>query len=165
MPTLSADEVVHELIAADPEVRSALERRFGTTERTAIAAVVFSDERELAWLEGLLHPRVRRAEEEWLARLDAPLAVVEIPLLYETGGEGRFDAVVAITAPAEVREARAGVPRDARERRLLPDELKVGRADFAYVNDGTLADLDAFVGAVLASLRGRLRAPAPGAEA
>jgi dephospho-CoA kinase len=165
VPTLSADEVVHTLIAEDPQVRAALERRFGTTDRTEIAAIVFSDHDELAWLEGLLHPRVRRAEEEWLADLDAPLAVVEIPLLYETGGDARFDVVVAITAPAEVRAARGGA-LDARERRLLPDELKAERADFAYVNDGTLADLDAFVGDVLERLRGRLaEGTVPGTKA
>jgi len=81
----------------------------------------------------------------------APLAVVEVPLLYETGGESRFDAVVVITAPADVRLARRPAC-DERESRLLPDEEKVRRADFAYVNDGTLEALDAFVAGVVESL-------------
>jgi dephospho-CoA kinase len=152
IPTLSADEVVHRLIAGDDEVRAALEERFGTTDRTEIATVVFAEEAQLAWLESLLHPRVRRATEEWLAGLDAEVAVTEIPLLFETGGEDRFDAVVAITAPDEIRAARTGQNRDARGRRLIPDEEKVARADFAYVNDGTLDELDAFVGEVLERL-------------
>src|SRR6266568_961367 len=71
VPTLSADEVVHGLIADDPEVRAALQERFGTTDRAGIAAVVFADPDQLAWLEGLLHPRVRRVEADWFAGLDA----------------------------------------------------------------------------------------------
>lgn len=157
MPTLSADEVVHRLIADDPEVREALQGRLGTTERAAIAAVVFADAEELAWLEALLHPRVREAEAQWLAGLHAPVAAVEIPLLYETGSEERFDAVVAIAAPAELRAERGGGPADARAGRLLPDEAKLARADFGYVNDGTLEDLDAFVGRVLDEVQARRR--------
>jgi dephospho-CoA kinase len=153
VPTLSADEVVHRLIADDPEVRAALEARLGTIDRTRIAKIVFTDPEQLAWLEGLLHPLVLAAEEAWLAGIDADVAVTEIPLLYEVGGEDRFDAVVVITAPAAVRAARKAAG-DERARRLLPDHEKAARADFTYVNDGTLDQLDAFVGSVLEQLRG-----------
>jgi dephospho-CoA kinase len=153
IPTLSADEVVHRLIAGDGDVRAALEERFGTTDRARIAEIVFADADQLAWLESLLHPRVRRATEDWLAGLEAEVAVTEIPLLFETGGESRFDAVVVITAPEDVRASRTPQARDTRNRRLIPDEDKVARADFAYVNDGALDDLDAFVGRVLERLR------------
>ncbi len=78
--------------------------------------------------------------------------MTEVPLLYETGGELRFDAVVVITAPAEVRAERVNAPSDAREQRLIPDEEKVRRADFAYVNDGALEELDAFVADAVAKL-------------
>jgi dephospho-CoA kinase len=152
VPILSADEVVHRLIGYEPEVRAALEERFGTTDRTRIAAVVFADPDQLAWLEGLLHPRVRVVEEEWLSGLDAPVAVTEIPLLFEVGGQDRFDAVVVITAPADIRAARTDMTADARAGRLLPDDVKMARADFAYVNDGTLEQLDSFVGGVLEQL-------------
>ena len=154
VPVLSADELVHSLIAGDPEVRAALEERFGSTERARIGEIVFADPEQLAWLEALLHPRVRRLEEEWLAGLGdrAAVAVTEIPLLYEVGGADRFDAVVVITAPQHLRAARTAVARDLRADRLLPDEEKVARADFAYVNDGTLEELDAFVGDVLERL-------------
>lgn len=154
VPTLSADHVVHRLIGEDPEVRAALEERLGTTDRAGIAAVVFADREQLDWLEGLLHPRVRREQEAWLAGLDAKVAAIEIPLLFETGGEERFNAVVVITAPAHVRAGRTGRADDARAARLLPDAEKVRRADFAYVNDGTLDELDAFVGQVLDRLTG-----------
>ncbi|MGH2998321.1 MAG: dephospho-CoA kinase, partial [Gaiellaceae bacterium] len=81
----------------------------------------------------------------------APLAVVEVPLLYETGGESRFDAVVVVTAPPGVRETRRPGLAD-RESRLLPDEEKMRLADFAFVNDGSLDALDAFVGGVTEAL-------------
>jgi dephospho-CoA kinase len=125
----------------------------GAIDRAALARVVFGDPAALEALEALLHPRVVREYTAWREELgrrpDPPrVAVVEVPLLYETGGERRFDKVVVITAPPEVRAARAAVA-DAREERLLPDDEKVRRADFAYVNDGSLDALDRFVGEVL----------------
>ena len=149
---ISADEIVHDLISQDEDVRAALLERLGTTDRAEIATVVFSDRDELDWLEGLLHPRVKERQEQWFGRQDAPLALAEIPLLYETGGEERFDAVVAITAPLDVREARTSVPLAGRSDRLIPDEEKVRRADFAYVNDGSLEELDAWVARVVKEL-------------
>src|SRR3954467_14203192 len=80
VPTISADELVHDLIGRDSEVRAALTERFGTTDRGEIARVVFADKAELAWLEALLHPRVAAARDDWLEGVDAPLAVAEIPL-------------------------------------------------------------------------------------
>jgi dephospho-CoA kinase len=152
--TLSADDIVHRLLAEDDEVRSAIRERWGDDavgDRRRIGEIVFRDRGELDWLEQLLHPRTRRATDEWLATIDAPVAAVEVPLLYETGGESRFDRVVVITAPREAREGRRpGL--DEREARLIPDEEKVRRADFVYVNDGTLEDLDAFVKGVLEEL-------------
>ena len=91
---------------------------------------------------------------EQLGELDNPPAVcvTEVPLLYEVGGEDRFDSVVVVTAPPEVRAARTEVAVAEREPRLLPDTEKVAQADFAYVNDGSLEELDAFVAAVLEEL-------------
>ena len=152
VPTVSADEIVHELIANDPDVRTALEERFGTTDRGGIAKVVFADPAELAWLEALLHPRVGAVRDAWLAGVDAPVAVAEIPLLYETGGERGFDKVIVVTAPEELRRARKPIVA-ARSDRLLPDDEKVTRADFVYVNDGTTEQLDAWVGEVLSQIQ------------
>ncbi len=153
---LSSDAVVHRLIAQDAEVRASLEERFGTTDRARIAGIVFADRAELEWLEQLLHPRVRAEYAAWRDQLDdsVDVAVAEIPLLYETGGEALFDAVVVVTAPEAVRAARLpdGVLAE-RSDRLLPDDEKVRRADFAYVNDGSLAELEAFVARVLEELR------------
>ena len=75
-----------------------------------------------------------------------------MPLLYETGAEERFDKVVVITAPAKLREQRRRVTRDDRDQRLLPDREKVKRADFSYVNTGTLEELDEWVAGVMAEL-------------
>jgi len=135
-------------------VRQALEERFGTTDRARIGEIVFRDPQELAWLEALLHPRVRREELVWLGGVGGKdVAVIEIPLLYETGGEVLFDTVVVVTAPEETRRARAGERVSERSARLIPDDEKVRRADYAYVNDGSLVELGAFVARVLEELR------------
>jgi len=94
---------------------------------------------------------VVREWEAWRDRQTAPVLVTEVPLLYETGGQKRFDAVVAITAAPHIREERTEVSFD-RERRLIPDEEKLRKADHTYVNDGTLEELDAFVADVMAQL-------------
>ena len=118
-----------------------------------MGAIVFADRDELLWLEALLHPRVVAEQARWRAEQTAPLAVVEVPLLYETGGESRFDAVVVITAPEETRRERTEVA-DVTERqgRLLADEEKAELADFVYVNEGSLDDLDDFVRSVVQRL-------------
>jgi dephospho-CoA kinase len=154
--TLSADAIVHDLLANDAEVRAAIGERWGDDavgDRARIGEIVFHDRDELDWLEQLLHPKTRAAADAWLTSVDAPLAVVEIPLLYETGGESRFDAVVVVTAPPEVRAARRAGVAD-REARLLPDEEKMRLADYAFVNDGAIEDLDVFVGEVVDALCG-----------
>ena len=150
--TLSADGLVHRLIAEDDRVRAALEERLGTTDRAVIAGRVFGDREALVWLEGLLHPRVREEYSAWLEDVDASVAVVEIPLLYETGADRRFDRVVVVTAPLDVRRARSVLAGEERERRFLPDEEKVAKADYAYENTGTLDDLERFVASVLADV-------------
>jgi dephospho-CoA kinase len=78
--------------------------------------------------------------------------VTEVPLLYEANAAERFDKVVVVTAPTEVRRARSEVATADREQRLLPDGEKVERADYAYVNDGSLEELDAFVASVMDEL-------------
>lgn len=167
--TVSSDEIVHHLLATDDAVREALLERFGEgilgddgrPDRGAIGRRVFGDPEALAWLEALLHPLVSREYLTWreqLAALDEPpeVCVTEVPLLYEVGGEERFDVVVVVTAPRQLREQRRRVPLDNRDERLLPDREKVRRADFHYVNTGTYEDLDAWVVDTMQELR-RLR--------
>jgi dephospho-CoA kinase len=161
--TISSDEIVHSLLSGDTDVRRELVEQFGPdvigsdgADRAKIAEIVFNDPDQLDWLEELLHPRVVRENLAWRAEVEGRpepplLTVTEVPLLYETGGERRFDAVVVISAPEELRRERRPVG-DAREQRLLPAEEKAARADYAYVNDGTLEELDAFVADVVARL-------------
>jgi dephospho-CoA kinase len=162
--TVSSDEIVHHLLRR-PDVREAVVERMGRgivapdgeIDRAALATVVFNDREALAWLEELLHPLVSAEYLEWREQLaalpDAPrVSVTEVPLLYETGGDERFDKVVVITAPSKLRRARSLVTMDDREARLLPDSEKVQRADFSFKNTGSLEDLDAFVKSVLAEI-------------
>jgi dephospho-CoA kinase len=154
---------VHRLLRSDADVRRALVERFGPevigsdgADRAAVASIVFNDPEQLDWLEELLHPRVVQEHSAWLQQLaegsDPPaVTVTEVPLLYETGGEKRFDIVIVITAPPDVRAERRPIS-DERERRLLPEDEKVRLADYAYVNDGSLADLDTFVAGVMTDL-------------
>jgi dephospho-CoA kinase len=162
---VSSDEIVHDLLRSDEDVRAAVRERFGDgvfgpegqVDRGRIADIVFADPEQLDWLERLLHPRVVAAYLRWrddlASRPDPPgVCVTEVPLLYEVGGDTRFDAVVVISAAPEVRVSRQVRPMQDRERRLIPDEEKLSRADFAYVNDGSLEELDQFVSGVMKKL-------------
>ncbi len=163
--TVSSDEIVHHLLAADDGVRGALVERLGEEilgedgrpDRARIAQAVFGDPERLAWLESLLHPLVSQEYLTWrerLAELDEPpgVAVTEVPLLYEVGSQGRFDKVIVITAPKALREQRRRVPRDDRDARLLPDREKVRQADYHYTNTGTYEELLDWVREVMAEL-------------
>jgi dephospho-CoA kinase len=162
---VSSDEIVHHLIRNDPEVKAAMVERLGEEilgedgeiDRSRVAERVFGDREALAWLEALLHPKVSTEYLRWrdqVAELPdpPPVTVTEVPLLYEVGGETRFDKVVVITAPEKLRDARSRVPLAGRSDRLLPDREKVKRADFTYVNTGSLEELDAFVAQVMEQL-------------
>ena len=163
--TVSSDEIVHHLLATDPDVRAALVERLGENilgadgvpDRERIAHRVFNDREALDFLEQLLHPLVSREYMTWrdqLAALPDPpdVCVTEVPLLYEVGAETRFDKVVVVTAPTKLREARRGGRADDREARLIPDREKAKRADFTYVNTGSPEELDAWVAGVMATL-------------
>ena len=162
---ISSDEIVHRLLSEDENVRAELAERFGKSvfdddgrvDRGAIAEIVFADPEALEWLEGLLHPLVVQEYMSWRERVGEgddppPVTATEVPLLYEVGGQDRFDVVVVVTAPPEVRGARSEVDAEEREPRLLPDSVKVAQADFAYVNDGSLEELDDFVEGVVREL-------------
>jgi dephospho-CoA kinase len=162
---VSSDEIVHHLLATDPDVKRALVERLGeeilgvedVPDRERIAVRVFKDPDALDFLESLLHPLVSREYMTWRESLGAlpdppAVCVTEVPLLFEVGAEKRFDKVVVITAPTKLREARRGGRRDDREDRLISDREKVKRADFSYVNTGTPDELDAWVAEVMATL-------------
>lgn len=165
---LSSDGVVHELYATD-EVRDAVVERFGAevapggvVDRRALARRAFAGEAERAWLEGLLWPRVRRQMATWREEVDArrprpPAAVVEVPLLFESGLDATFDATIAVVADEAVRVQRAGARGHAalakRTARQLSQEEKAARSDHVVANDGTPADLEAALSGILGILR------------
>jgi len=165
--TVSSDEIVHHLLATNDDVRAQMVAELGEgilvegrIDRARVAEIVFADRQKLDFLERLLHPLVTAEYLRWreqLAALPKPpeVCVTEVPLLYESGGESRFDKIVVITAPAKLRDQRRRVPRDDRDGRLLPDKEKAKRADYAYVNTGSLQELDAWVGGVMAELKAR----------
>jgi dephospho-CoA kinase len=163
--TVSSDEIVHHLLR-HPEVKQKIVAQVGNgvigpdgeIDRTALATTVFNDPDALAFLEQLLHPLVSAEYLSWrddLARLPNPprVCVTEVPLLYEVGGETRFDKVVVITAPTKLRRARSELAVDERDSRFLPEREKVSRADYAFSNTGTVEELDAFVGTVMQELQ------------
>jgi dephospho-CoA kinase len=162
--TVSSDEIVHHLLRRE-DVRQAVVQQMGNgivgldgeIDRGALATVVFNDPDALRWLEELLHPLVSAEYLQWreaLAQLPEPppVTVTEVPLLFESSAETRFDKVVVITAPKQLRRARSVVATDEREARLIPDVDKVLRADYAYRNLGSLEELDAFVASVMSDL-------------
>jgi dephospho-CoA kinase len=166
VPTLSADAIVHDLLGTD-EVRALLHERWGDrvladgdVDRAAVAAIVFERPEELSWLEGMLFPRVGERMVAWRAGLgrEHDVAVVEVPLLFEAGIEGAFDATAAVVADEELRAERAAERGHAglsgRADRQLSQDEKARRADYVIRNDGTISDLEAAVREVLAELRG-----------
>ena len=170
VPTLSSDAVVHELLGA-PEVRDLLHERWGAravvggeVDRAAVASIVFERPEELSWLEGTLFPRVGERTAAWRAGLERSepppdVAVVEVPLLFEAGIEGVFDATIAVVADEGLRAERAAARGHegiaGRAGRQLAQEEKADRADYVIRNDGSLADLEDTVATMLAELRAR----------
>ena len=165
--TLSTDEVVHELLGTD-ELRDTVVARLGDEvapdgelDRGLIAERVFADDEGRKWLEGELWPRVGRRVVDWRQEVDALVpppraAVVEVPLLFESGMEAAFDATIAVVADEDVRAERAGARGHAavaeRTGRQLSPEEKAERADFEVRNDGSLAELRENLSLVLARL-------------
>lgn len=163
--TISSDAVVHELLETEPLI-SRLSERWGVevtpdgkVDRTRIGEIVFSDPDALAWLEGQIHPLVGERIGVWLASLpeDAEVAVVEVPLLFETEMEDVFDTTVAVVTSDRVRAERARARGhalvDEREARQLPQTDKASRAAHVVQNDGSVEDLERELSALVEKLR------------
>lgn len=160
--TASADGIVHDLLAEDPETIDRVVGRFGEDvrdksgiDRKALGKKVFGDPQALRDLEDILHPRVRAETDRRAGVSEAGVYVVEIPLLFEGGRSGTFDATVAVTAPGWRRREWSGErgveegQRRAIEERQLSGEEKARRADFVVVNDAGLDKLREQAGALL----------------
>ena len=164
--TLASDQVVHELLRSE-QVRGRLVDRWGEeiapdgeVDRARIAEIVFERPEELDWLEAELHPLVAERFAAWRAGLPegTELAVVEVPLLFETGMESAFDAVVCVVADDGVRQDRVRgrelTGLEGRHGRQLSQEEKAARATHVIANDGTLAELEARIDELVEELIG-----------
>jgi dephospho-CoA kinase len=144
VPVHDADAAVHDLYegAAAPLIEAAFPgtTAAGKVDRDKLAQRVLGDSAALEKLEAIVHPLVRRAEQAFLdeaARKGARAAVLDIPLLFETGGDGRCDAVVVVSAPPKIQRVRAFERAGMTEQKFaailakqMPDADKRARADF-----------------------------------
>ena len=163
--TLSSDAVVHELLDSEPLLGRLVERwgaevaPGGRVDRNRIGEVVFADPEQLTWLEQQIHPLVGERIAGWLGDLpeDGEIAVIEVPLLFESGMDRAFDTTVAIVTDDEVRRERAAVRGhalvDEREARQLDQGEKAERAEHTIANDGSVADLERALSALIEKLR------------
>jgi dephospho-CoA kinase len=164
VPTVSSDALVHELLETEPLLPRLVERwgedvaPEGRVDRDRVGSIVFADRDELDWLEAQIHPLVGERIGAWLGSLPkgTGIAVVEVPLLFESGMQDAFDTTVAVVASDAVRrdraEARGDVLVDAREARQLDQEEKAERAAHVVENDGGIEELERQLSALIEKL-------------
>jgi len=166
VPVFDADAVVRRLQGPGGALVEQIGARFrgtvesGVLDRDKLARLVLDDPAKLAELEAIVHPAVRAARDEFIARhRDAPALLFEIPLLFETGGEVHGDKIVVVSAPAEVQRARVlarpGMTEDKFRsllERQLPDAEKRRRADFVVDTGTDLSTTENQVHEILACL-------------
>ena len=170
LPIFDADATVHQLMGVGGSAVAAVEEAFpgvvknGAVDRPELGKRVFGDSAKLKQLERILHPRVGQAERAFLAsvaRQRLPMAVRDVPLLFETGGEKRCDATIVVSAPTHIQAsrvlARPGMTMERLEQirsKQMPDAKKRQRADFVVPTGlGKRVTWDA-LGRVLRVLKG-----------
>lgn len=168
VPVHDADAAVHALYRgrAAPLIEEAFPGTVidGAADRRKLGQAVISDAEKLKRLESIVHPLVREEEEKFLKRVSAtaPLAVLDIPLLLETGGDARCDAVLVVTAPPDVQHARVMARPGMTEEtfnailaKQMPDAAKRARAHFLVDTSRDFASAEAQVRSIMACLAGR----------
>jgi dephospho-CoA kinase len=169
VPVFDSDQAVHSLLADGGAVAEAVETDFpgvtrdGVVDRAALGKRVFGDAPALRKLEGILHPAIRATQTDFLDRCRVggeTLAVLDVPLLYETGGHAACDYVLVVSAPEEVQRARVLAREDMTEERLaaildqqMPDREKRRRADFVISTDQPLEETFGEISALSEKLR------------
>lgn len=171
--TIDSDALVHEALGPRTPATASIAHRFGdgviapdgSVDRRRLGERVFADDKARHDLERLLHPAVYAAIGEWFAarrRAGTPLGIADIPLLYETGHQGDFDAIVVVACDPDeqVRRvvARDGLSADAARQRLaaqMPIGDKIRRADYVLWTNGTLEDTDRQVDELSKTLKRR----------
>ena len=168
VPVFDADAVVHRLQGPEGLLVDRIEAEFpGTTgaagvDRTALAERVLDRPEALRRLEALIHPAVAKERRAFLAaHREAPLVVLDIPLLFEAGGWSQVDRIAVVSAPPEVQRARVLARPDMNPDKFehilalqMPDPEKRARADFVVPTGGTLAETRASVRRIVACLSG-----------
>lgn len=133
----------------------------GVVDRSAVARAAFATAEDRSWLENLLWPRVGSRIAEWREELEASgspprAAVVEVPLLFESGMDGVFDATIAVIAEEDIRSERAGARGHEalaeRGARQLTQQEKAQRATYTVSNDGSVEDLEQKLSAILETI-------------
>jgi dephospho-CoA kinase len=170
IPVLDADALAHGVMAPGTEATMAIAARFGadilspdgSVNRAKLGPIVFADAAARRELEAIIHPAVHRATEAGIRAFELtgeyPMAVVDVPLLFETGGEKKFDRVIVTTCPVALQMQRMlerGLTEEAARQRLaaqLPADQKTSRADYVIDTSGSFIETDRQIDAVLASL-------------
>lgn len=173
IPVHDADKAVHDLMAAGGDAVSAILEEFPEAEsindkgqrfinRPKLGKSVFNNKERLKKLEDILHPMVRARTDvfvDYHRKAETPLVVLDIPLLYETGGEKRCDYVMVVTADAETQKKRVMARQLMTEEKFnailsaqLPDEEKRKKADFIVFTDKSIEDTTTQIRAVLKKL-------------
>ena len=166
VPVFDADAAVHRLQGRRGRLVRLIEAQFpGTTseagvDRTALSEAVLGEDEKLRRLEALIHPAVAAEREAFLkANSEAPLVVLDIPLLFEKGGWDRVDRIAVVSAPADLQRARVlarpGMTEAKFEKILalqMPDREKRTRADFVIPTGGEIATTRATVREIIACL-------------
>jgi dephospho-CoA kinase len=171
VPCLDADELAHQATAAGTRATAAIAARFGETvlaadgsiDRRRLGPIVFADPAARQDLERIVHPAVYQALEAAITAVEnsgARLVMADIPLLFETGAQLRFDRVVVTACPLSMQIARLvqrGLDEAAARQRVAaqwPIEEKAARADFVIRTDGTFEETNQQVDRVLQALTG-----------
>jgi dephospho-CoA kinase len=170
VPTIDADEIVHDAVGPGTPTTEAIATQFGKVflkpdgaiDRALLGAKVFVDRESRLQLEAIIHPVVYKTIQQWYARLDRSMGVASVPLLFETHREGDFDFVAVTVCPPEVQlqrllERDRMSEEDARRRiaAQMPAEEKAQRADFVILTGGTALATDRQVDELLIAISNR----------
>ena len=173
VPVFDSDAIIQALYAKGGAAVEKIAAAFpgavreGAVDRTALSILIARDPAVLKQLEQLVHPLVAAARHAFLsAHADAPIVLLDIPLLFETGADKEMDALVVVSAPPEIQRARAlerpGMTREKFEtllKRQLPDVEKRARAHFVVVTDKGVEQARDQVKMILAEIRKRIQKP------
>lgn len=172
IPTIDADEIVHDLLQNDRVVISQITDIFGQNilkkeggiDRKALAKIVFTNHQKLKQLEGIIHPQTYRSMREFIKHTDSNIVAVIIPLLFENHRQHMFDSVWLITASEEEQierlKIRDGMSEDEAKQRIyaqMPQNLKVAMANEIIDNSKSIEELETTVNDLLDKIKENLK--------